>query len=184
LTGREPKSTAKRTDPLPLERFVAGELDAFEILFRQFQGEVYRRILRVVRDPAAAEDLTVECFWRIYRARARFDPGRDFGPWARRIATNVALDHLKSAPRERPLPEHLDGPPAVEADPALRDAIGRAFAELPPRLRVVATLALVEGEPQADIAESLGISVAAVKSREFRAVRLLRRALDRMGVKP
>jgi RNA polymerase sigma-70 factor (ECF subfamily) len=184
LTGRERTPTAERAEARRLERFAAGELDAFETLFRQFQGDVYRWIVRVVRDPSAAEELTVECFWRIYRARFRFDPGRNFGPWARRIAGNVALDHLKAAPRELPLPERSELPATAQADPALHDAIRRAFAALPPRLRVVATLALVEGETQAEIARSLGISVGAVKSREFRAVRLLRRALDSMGVRP
>src|SRR5262245_38642010 len=80
-----------------LERFVAGDLDAFEVLFRQYQGEVYGWIVRMVRNPAVAEELTVDAFWRIYRHRSRFDPQRPFGPWARRIATRAAIDYLKSA---------------------------------------------------------------------------------------
>src|SRR5271166_5549843 len=93
-----------------LERFAHGDLDAFEALFRQFQGEVYRWVVRIVRDPGVAEDLTIEAFWRIHRAHARFDPQRSFGAWARRVATNAALDHLKKAhlksvhPQE-PLPD-------------------------------------------------------------------------------
>src|SRR6266851_9285919 len=62
-----------------LRQFSHGDLDAFEALFRRHQSEVYGWIVRIVRDPAAAEDLTVETFWRIYRARARFDPTRSFG---------------------------------------------------------------------------------------------------------
>ena len=68
-----------------LERFVRGDLDAFEILFRQFQPEVYGWILRIVRNKSAAEDLILEAFWRVYKARARFDPTRPFGAWARRL---------------------------------------------------------------------------------------------------
>src|ERR1035441_486316 len=79
-----------------VDQFASGELEAFEILFRQFQGQVYGWIVRIVRNPAAAEDLTVETFWRIHRARSRFDPRRGFGPWARRIATNLAVDHLST----------------------------------------------------------------------------------------
>src|SRR5262250_3945538 len=78
-----------------LERFTRGDLDAFEDIFRQFQGDVYAWIFRIVRNKATAEDLTLEAFWRIYKARARFDAARPFGAWARRIASNVALDHLK-----------------------------------------------------------------------------------------
>src|SRR5262252_9533897 len=56
-----------------LERFAAGDVEAFEALFRPHQCEVYGWILRIVRDPATAEDLTIETFWRMYRAHARFD---------------------------------------------------------------------------------------------------------------
>jgi len=53
-----------------LERFAHGELEAFETLFRQFQRQVHGWIVRLVRDTAVAEDLTVETFWRAYRAHA------------------------------------------------------------------------------------------------------------------
>ena len=76
-----------------------GDLEAFELLFRQFHPEVHRWLVRLVRDPAAADDLTVEVFLRIYRAHARFDPTRSFGAWARRIASNAAIDHLRKVRR-------------------------------------------------------------------------------------
>ena len=168
-----------------LERFANGDVAAFEELFREYQGSVYGWIVRIVRNPAAAEDLTVEAFWRMYRARQRFDPERSFGAWARRIATNVALDHLRSATRELPLesaPPPQAPSPAESAD--LARALRRAFSQLPPKLQAVASLALVEQEPYAEIADALGISLAAVKSREFRAVRILRQKLERWGWRP
>jgi RNA polymerase sigma-70 factor, ECF subfamily len=168
-----------------LERFAAGDVLAFEERFREYQGRVYGWIVRIVRNPAAAEDLTVEAFWRMHRARGRFDPSRSFGAWARRIASNVALDHLRSAPREVPL-EAVPDPPAPDSSgsPELAQALRRAFSQLPPKLRAVASLALIEQEPYAEVAEALGLSLAAVKSRGFRAVRLLRKKLERMGWKP
>lgn len=169
-----------------LERFSQGELEAFEELFRQFQCEVYAWIVRIVRDRGAAENLTVETFWRIYRARARFDPTRSFGAWARRIATNAAIDHLKKSRREVSSP--VDPPSATSPDAAaqreLHDRIERAFRLLPGKLRVVAALALIEEKPYEEIAGALGLSVGAVKSRVFRAVRKLRTTLERWGVKP
>jgi|SRR6266498_4290100 len=172
-----------------LERFASGDLEAFELLFRQFQGQVYRWIVRIVRDPGIAEDLTVETFWRIYRARARFDPARSFEAWARRVATNVALDHLRQV---RPEVQFLGSPedvsqgppndPAVKQD--IRQRIERAFHQLPAKLQAAATLALIEEQPYEDIAAALGITVGGVKSRVFRAVRLLRKKLKRLGVEP
>lgn len=167
-----------------LERFAAGDLEAFEALFRQHQKEVYAWIVRIVRNTGTAEDLTVETFWRIYRARERFDPAGNFRAWARRIATNAALDHLRHARKETELSE--DFPASPRGDPAaqgeLRGQLRRAFLELPPKYRVVATLALIEDEPYQEIADAVGISAALVKVRVFRAVRMLRRTLHSLGV--
>ena len=169
-----------------LERFAQGELEAFETVFRQFQGEVFGWIVRIVRDPGVAEELTVETFWRIYRARSRFDPARSFGAWARRIATNAALDYLKTVRPEVLLTENqaqvatID--PAIQRD--IRERIEQAFLHLPAKLQVVARLALIEQQPYEDIAQAVGISTGAVKSRVFRAVRLMRRELKRMGIEP
>src|SRR6266849_1802550 len=82
-----------------LKRFVQGDQAALEVLFRRFEAEVYRWILRIVRDSGAAEDVLAESFWRAYRGRARFDVTRSFGAWMRRIATNAALDHLRTTRR-------------------------------------------------------------------------------------
>ncbi len=167
-----------------LEQFTHGDLKAFEILFRQFQKDVYGWIIRIVRDPRAAEELTVETFWRIYRSHARFDPSRSFGAWARRIATNLALDYLKHVRKEVEFPENWSQEtmpdPAIQQD--TRERIQRAFSQLPAKLRVAATLALIEERPYEEIAESLDIPVGTVKSRVFRAIRLLRKKLKQLGV--
>ena len=170
-----------------LERFAAGDVEAFEALFRQHQCEVYGWILRVVRDRATAEDLTIETFWRMYRAHARFDAARgNCTAWLRRIATNAALDHLRRTRREVPLPEDPPDAPKVPAAERseLRRTILSAMNSLSPRLRVAVVLALVEEESYGRIAEALGISVSAVKVRVFRGVRILRKELSRAGVRP
>jgi RNA polymerase sigma-70 factor (ECF subfamily) len=167
-----------------LERFAAGDLEAFETLFREHQREVYAWIVRIVRDSGIAEDLTVETFWRIYKYRARFRPDGNFRALARRIATNAALDHLRHSRRESSLPEDL--PSAQSPDPAIlrdsRERISKAFHELPPKYRLVATLALVEEESYSAIAQAVGISESLVKVRVFRAVRMLRKRLNSLGL--
>jgi RNA polymerase sigma-70 factor, ECF subfamily len=169
-----------------LRQFRYGDLDAFEELFRRHQSEVYRWIVRIVRDPAVAEDLTIETFWRIYRAHARFDPKRNFEPWARRIATNAALDHLKTELHDTCVPHELLSPPLPDPgiSEELRREMGRAFHRLPPTLRITATLALIEEQPYKDIAEALRISTGAVKVRVYRALRVLRRELKKRGMEP
>ncbi len=172
-----------------LGKFRQGDQDAFEALFRLHQRAVYGWILRIVRNTAAAEDLTVEAFWHIYRARARFEATRGFEPWARRIATNVTLDWLRSRKPENELTaELIADQTAVSADPGVTAEIrlktAQAFARLPHGLRLAAILAVVEEQPHKEIAEALGISVTAVKLRVFRAIRLLRKDLERQGITP
>jgi RNA polymerase sigma factor (sigma-70 family) len=170
--------------------FQRGDMDAFEMLFHQHQRAVYTWILRIVRNRATAEDLTVETFWRIHRAHARFDPSRGFEAWARRIATHTALDWMRSRRVEAELTaELIDDPPARTVSDAaisaeIRDKTARAFQRLPPKLRIAAVLAVVEEQPHKDVAEALGISVAAVKLRVFRALRLLRKDLEQQGIRP
>jgi RNA polymerase sigma factor (sigma-70 family) len=173
-----------------LEKFRQGDEDAFETLFRMHQRSVYSWVLRIVRYPGAAEDVTVEAFWRMHRAHARFDSTRGFEPWARRIATHAALDWLRSQKPENSIaPEMWDtvaapatGDAAVNAEIRIKTA--QAFARLPAKLRVAAVLAVVEERPHKEVAEGLGITVTAVKLRVFRALRLLRKDLGEMGIRP
>src|SRR5215467_14248537 len=138
LPAKNRKNTQRRRMNV-LERFAAGEVELFESLFRQHQREVYGWIMRIVRDPGAAEDLTVEAFWRLYQKRDRLDASANCAGWLRRVATNLAIDHLR---RSRPLV-------ALEAEPAAplpqdsvevgetRAAIRSAVCALSPKLRAV-----------------------------------------------
>lgn len=168
-----------------LQRFALGEIDAFETLVRQFQGEIYGWTVRIVRNPAMAEELTAEALWRIYRARYHFRPDSNFGAWARRIATNLAIDQLRRNQPEESLIVEPAGVPEPDRviEGETREKIRQAFRRLPAKLQVVATLALIEEQPYSEIADALGISVGAVKARVFRAVRILRKRLSQAGVR-
>jgi RNA polymerase sigma factor CnrH len=170
-----------------LDEFRQGSVDAFETLFRLHQRAVYGWILRIVRNPAEAEELTVESFWRIYRAHARFEPALGFEGWARRIATYAALDWMRTRRQKSgltltELAAPAEGDPAVNAE--IRVKTAQAFERLPPKLRIAAVLCIVEEQTQKDVAAALGISVAAVKLRVFRALRLLRKDLEQQGIRP
>lgn len=167
-----------------LRRLVDGDREAFEALYRRQHGDVHRWILRIVRDPAAADDALVETFWRAHRSRARFDASRPFGAWMRRIATNAALDQLRTMSAR---PAQYDGrdiaaPAGTDSDVAREIAL--ALRGLPPKLRVIATLGLIEERPLAEIADALDVPLGTVKSRLFRATRALRQELRRRGIQP
>jgi len=168
---------------VPVGRVRPGAFPGLLVVFRLFEREVYRWILRIVRDPSAAEDALVDAFWRAHRARARFDPSRSFGAWMRRIATNSALAQIAVARRQ--LASHQDNEPSrpVSAAPEeIRESVQTALVRLPPKLRTVAVLALLEEHTHAEIAEMLDVPIGTVKSRVFRATRALRKELERLGV--
>jgi len=167
-----------------LRQFVDGNREAFEALYRRHHREVYGWILRIVRDPAAADDALVEVFWRAYRSRARFDVTRQFGAWMRRIATNAAVDQLRTMGHR---PAQFDGDDVAapsQPDADVRRQIAAALKGLSPKLRVVAILGLIEERPLAEIADALDVPVGTVKSRLFRATRSLRNELQRKGIQP
>jgi RNA polymerase sigma-70 factor (ECF subfamily) len=169
------------------KRFSQGDLAAFEEIFHARQNEVYRWILRIVRDPVAAEDLTIETFWRAYRAARRYDPQRSLTAWLRTIASNLARTHVG---RQRPelAMDHLARYATVSGRTDLseeqRRALLCAFQKLPEKLLSVAVLAFVEELSYAEIGEALSISVGAVKTRAFRALRQLRKELTKEGFGP
>ena len=148
----------------------------FESLFRAHQAEVYAWISRIVRDRTAAEDLTVETFWRVWKHRSTYDPSRPFAPWLRRIATRIALDYLRQAPRLVELtvpPSAHDAPYAEQRQ--LHARLETAVRSLPAKFQAVAVLSLIEEESPDQIAQALDIPVATVKTRRARAIQLLRR---------
>jgi RNA polymerase sigma-70 factor (ECF subfamily) len=103
----------------------------------------------------------------------------------RRIASNAALDHLRGARLHTGWRVADDRMPSAPApDLAVKESIARAFRSLPPRLQIVAMLALVEEQPYAEIADALDLPVGTIKSRVFRATRLLRKELARLGITP
>ena len=78
-----------------LRRFTLADIDAFETSVRQIQASICGWIIRIVRDPGVAEDLTVESLWRMYRSRHKFRVDGNLEAWAYRIATNLAIDYLR-----------------------------------------------------------------------------------------
>ncbi len=164
-----------------LRRARAGDLQAFEQLYRGLVCRVYALCLRMTADPARAQDHTQETFVRAWRALGTYRGETGFSAWLRRIAINVVLGDRRTRSRriqERP----LDGPHAVEHPthaPAPGSAIDleRAVSRLPSRARDVFVLHDVEGYRHDEIAELLDVSSGTSKSQLHRARKLLREAL-------
>jgi RNA polymerase sigma-70 factor (ECF subfamily) len=157
----------------------------FDALYRETASDVYAYVMTLLRDRAAAEDVTAQTFERAYRKQAGFDAGRGTQrAWLFGIARNAALDELRARKRTAALHGDPEDPAAAGASPpddgeeaALRRATVRAaLAGLEPRERELIALKFHAGLSNAEIAKVLGISVANAGTRVHRAVTRLRKA--------
>jgi RNA polymerase sigma-70 factor (ECF subfamily) len=166
---------------------VAGEVKAFEALYRRHAGRVHGVISRLVgHQGARAEDLTQEAFVRAWQALPGYRFESAFGTWLYRLAANTALMDLR-ARRSRPQTdgdaglEDVGTPDSAGHATALTLDLERAVASLPPRARAVLVLFDVEGWKHEEIAEALGMAVGSSKAQLHRARGLLR---ERLGGAP
>ena len=165
---------------------VAGDVTAFERLYRRHAGRVHGVISRLVgRHGDRAEDLTQEAFVRAWQQLPSFRHESAFSTWLHRLAVNTALMELRSR-RSRPQEEsdellefHEVGGSGSDShhSPALKMDLGRAVASLPPRARAVLVLFDIEGWTHEEISASLGMAVGSSKAQLHRARQLLRTRL-------
>jgi RNA polymerase sigma-70 factor, ECF subfamily len=166
------------TDP------VASSWERFERLYRSSRDDVFGYVCALLRDRAAAEDVTALAFERAYRRRLTFDRRRgEERAWLFGIARNAALDELRRRRRLASLtadPEDVaDAGVEDGAEVALRrTAVRSALAELPARDREVIALKFHAGLRTAELAQVLGISDTAAGTLLYRALEKLRRACD------
>lgn len=157
---------------------------AFDLLYRSSRDDVYAYVASMVRDRAAAEDVTATAFERAYRKRARFDPGRGAQrAWLFGIARNAALDELRRRGRQANLaaePEDLAAAPAHESaeQSERRLAVAAALSRLEPRERELIALKFFAGLANAEIAAVVGVSESNAGTKLHRAVTKLREACD------
>lgn len=156
---------------------------AFDALYRSCVDEVHAYAWSLLRDRAAAEDVTALAFERAYRKRHRFDPSKGTErAWVFAIARNAALDELRRKKRTATLvvdPEDPDAADAVSSagEEAERRATVRvALAGLDPRDRELIALKFHAGLSNSEIAEVLGVSESNAGTKVHRAVTKLREA--------
>ena len=176
------------SDALLVERTVAGDQKAFELLVIKYQRRIQRLIGRMVRDVDLVEDIAQETFIRAYRALAQFRGEAQFYTWLYRIAVNTAKKALMDLKRNptvsenayktsdddetSPLENELtssETPDAVLASKEIAQIINTAMDALPEELRQAITLREIEGLSYEEISEAMDCPIGTVRSRIFRA---------------
>jgi RNA polymerase sigma-70 factor, ECF subfamily len=163
-----------------VRRARAGDVAAFETLYRATVSRVYALCLRMVGNVHLAEELTQESFLRAWQRLASFRGDSAFSTWMHRVAVNVVLGHQRRPSWRR----ETSSETALEAVPSAVSVAGavdleRAIAGLPRRARQVFVLHDIEGYTHDEIATAAAMAVGTSKAQLSRARRLLRKALTR-----
>lgn len=183
------QQTSADSDVLLVERAVAGDKIAFELLVIKYQRRIQRLIARMVRDAGLVEDIAQETFIRAYKALPQFRGEAQFYTWLYRIAVNTAKKFLMelrrdplvtqaafagsdeedetSAGRSEPITQ--EGPESVMAAKEIAAALNAAVEALPDDLHQALVLREIDGLSYEDIAMVMNCPIGTVRSRIFRA---------------
>ena len=157
-------------DPHVVRAAKAGDLEAFESLVRRYQGDVYRFVLHLARDPSAAEDITQDAFVRAYRFLKRYRGDSRFSTWLFSIARNCVYDEFRRATRRVRLNASLDAHDVVEerADQTAALEVRDALATLPEELRESVVIIDMFGFSYREASQVTGTPEGTLKSRAHR----------------
>ena len=182
---------SKTDDQRLVERVQRGDKVAFDLLVLKYQHKVVKLIMRYVRDPTEALDISQEAFLKAYRALPKFRGDSAFYTWLYRIAVNTAKNHIVAMNR-RPIEYDLDlqesdgyelnvrlrnedSPEKIAQRDELRQAVQSAIESLPDELRAAILFREIDGLSYEEIAHAMDCPVGTVRSRIFRA----REAIDK-----
>jgi RNA polymerase sigma-70 factor (ECF subfamily) len=186
----------EHTDAALVQRILAHDHRAFELLMRRYNARLYRVARAIVKHDADAEDVLQEAYLSAYRSMDRFRGAAQLSTWLTRIVVNQALGRLRASKRERIVVEIEGGthqsPPTQESlvnrsanqSPEqiallsqLQKLLEHSIEALPLAFRTVFVLREVEDMSVAETADCLSIPAATVRSRLHRARGLLRESL-------
>jgi RNA polymerase sigma-70 factor (ECF subfamily) len=178
-----------------IARLAQGDLAALDSLYGQYARPVFSLALRVLGDPADAEEVTQDVFERLWRHAPTFDPERGrFGSWLLSMTHHVAIDRVRKRQRR---PNTMSGEAAEVATRVLPDTsadvsaatlrsleaeqVRRALRSLPAEQQQAIELAYFGGLSHLEIANTLGDPLGTVKARIRRGMERLRSALEGFG---
>lgn len=171
------------TDEQLMALSAAGDRPAFDVLAGRYMLRLRRAAMRVLPEPAAAEDAAQDALLRAWMRAATYDPRQaNVSTWLHRIVVNAAIDRVRATRPTTEVPDSLLDP-AEAADAMLagrerHQLLAEAIASLPARQRTAITLTYSEGWSGQDAADALSISTRALEGLLHRGRKLLRAYME------
>jgi len=163
-------------DRITLERARRGEMAAYAAIYERFGGACYNLALRVLGEPAAAEDIVQDVFLKMFATLRGYRGDAPFGAWLKRMTANATIDVVRARQRFRgdDVESLFDAMPVAASEAEDRADAWSLLMRLPERARAVVILHEVEGYTHRELSELFGQSESWSKS-------ILARALKRLG---
>jgi RNA polymerase sigma-70 factor, ECF subfamily len=175
--------TVSPSDEELARRCQAGDVDAFEVLYRRQAARIYTLACRMAGSPEDGEDLLQEIFLQAYRKIGTYKGDATIGTWLYRLALNHCLDYVRSrVAKMKTLTDTLDAdqsyqPLAQRETPDIRLDLERAIERLPAGCREAFVLHDIEGLDHKEVGRLLGVAEGTSKSQVFKARAKLRTLL-------
>ncbi len=178
-------------DEILVKQFQSGSQRAFDELMKRYERKIFGYLLRSVRNYEDAEELTLEVFFKAYRALSSWEPKAKFSTWLYTIASNLSIDYHRSKSRHpvyvledeevletKLVATDLSSNPEKQVEDIERGRIIReAVDELSSKQKEVFMLTRYEGLPIREVAETLGMAEGTVKIHLHRAMKKLQTLL-------
>lgn len=178
-------------DEMLVAQFKSGSQKAFDELMKRYERRIFSYLLRAVRNYEDAEELTLEVFFKAYRALGAWEPKAKFSTWLYTIASNLSIDYHRAKSRQpvfiledeevienRLIATDISSNPEKSLEDKERGRIIRdAVDELSAKQKSVFMLARYEGMQIKEVAETLGMAEGTVKIHLHRAIKKLQTIL-------
>lgn len=187
------ENARREEDRQLIQAALKGDQKAYESLLNKYKNLVYTIMIKMVRNPQEAEDLTQEAFMKAFNSLASFNDEFAFSTWLMKIATNNCIDFLrkkklrttsihepiryKDDTFEFEIPDNSAGPERLILQNERKQMLEAAINSLPERYRYVIVLRHKEEKSYEEIAEILNLPLGTVKAQIFRARELLNKML-------
>lgn len=181
-------------DTAIIEKVLAGDSQAFEMLILKYQSKLFATSMNVVKNRELAEDIVQEAFMKAFMKLDSLKNREQFYPWLKRIALNIALNHFEKEKRvmdvenddeETSFFDNIGGgesPEELTLKEELHRYVRNYVDSLPDKLRVVIVLREVEDMSYEEISDMMNIPLGTVRSRLFNARQIIKDRLINQGL--
>ena len=180
MSGNTARTGKRLTDEELVKRIKNGDSEALDILIKAYLPKVYNRVHSLVPE-SDAEDVTQDIFLSLVDSIDSFKGRSAFGTWLHRIVMNKIADYHRRASRRKERPIEVEDTRVANPWKAMDDEliVKEALVELQEKHREILLLKFSEGLSFGEIAETLGLTYEATRSRYRRAIEAVREIIDR-----